>query len=176
MKREKPIEVTVYGAETICAGCHNLPSSRETASWLEAALGRNYGEQVRVRYVDIHHPEDKRDADFSRRVIEEELWYPVVVIDGEVVGEGNPRSETDPQEAGRIGGGKAGKIPGAVGVISGDRFRFRALRSPLATAIRKAGEIIPDRQRFRFLTSASQQVLGDLLFFFRESFPVLSGI
>ena len=90
MKREKPIEVTVYGAETICAGCHNLPSSRETASWLEAALGRNYGEQVRVRYVDIHHPEDKRDADFSRRVIEEELWYPVVVIDGEVVGEGNP--------------------------------------------------------------------------------------
>lgn len=90
MTREKPIEVTVYGAETICAGCHNLPSSRETASWLEAALGRNYGGQVRVRYVDIHRPEGERDADFSRRVIEEELWYPVVVIDGEVVGEGNP--------------------------------------------------------------------------------------
>lgn len=90
MKQGKPIEVTVYGAETICAGCQNLPSSRETASWLEAALGRNYGDQVRVRYVDIHRPENVKDADFSRRVIEEELWYPVVVIGGEVVGEGNP--------------------------------------------------------------------------------------
>ena len=89
---KKPIEVTVYGAETICAGCHNLPSSRETASWLEAALGRSYGDQVRVRYVDIHGPEGERDAEFSRRVIEEELWYPVVVIDGEVVGE-----ESEPQ-------------------------------------------------------------------------------
>ncbi len=112
MKREKPIEVTVYGAETICAGCHNLPSSRETASWLEAALGRNYGEQVRVRYVDIHHPEDKRDADFSRRVIEEELWYPVVVIDGEVVGEGNPSLKPTRRKLEGLGAERLEKSPG----------------------------------------------------------------
>ncbi|MGA9173061.1 MAG: DUF1462 family protein, partial [Thermoactinomyces sp.] len=36
----KPIEVLVYGAEQLCASCVNLPSSRETATWLSAALGR----------------------------------------------------------------------------------------------------------------------------------------
>ena len=131
MTREKPIEVTVYGAETICAGCHNLPSSRETASWLEAALGRNYGGQVRVRYVDIHRPEGERDADFSRRVIEEELWYPVVVIDGEVVGEGNPRPQSHSKETGTDGGGKGGSAFGAVGVTGfcEGRWRHASLQS-----------------------------------------------
>lgn len=112
MKREEPIEVTVYGAETICAGCHNLPSSRETASWLEAALGRSYGDQVRVRYVDIHRPEGDRDADFSRRVIEEELWYPVVVIDGEVVGEGNPSLKAIRKKLEQLGAERVETSPG----------------------------------------------------------------
>lgn len=87
----KQAVVLVYGAETLCASCVNLPSTRETATWLEAALGRKYGNRVTVRYVDIHHPEGEEEAAFSRRVIEEDLWYPVVVIDGEIVGEGNPR-------------------------------------------------------------------------------------
>jgi disulfide oxidoreductase YuzD len=113
LKQGKPIVVTVYGAETICAGCHNLPSSRETASWLEAALGRNYGGQVRVRYVDIHRPEDKEDADFSRRVIEEELWYPVVVIAGEVVGEGNPSLKAIRKKLEQLGAERKEASPGS---------------------------------------------------------------
>lgn len=84
-------EVLVYGAEEICASCVNLPSSEETASWLKAALDRKYGDQVSVRYVDIHRPAGEEESAFSRRVMEEDLWYPVVVIDGEIVGEGNPR-------------------------------------------------------------------------------------
>lgn len=84
-------EVWVYGAEELCASCVNLPSAEETASWLTAALGRKYGNKVSVRYVDIHDPEGEEEAAFSRRVKEEDLWYPVVVIEGEIVGEGNPR-------------------------------------------------------------------------------------
>jgi disulfide oxidoreductase YuzD len=85
------IEVLVYGAETLCPSCVNLPSSRETAGWLEAALARKYGDQVAVRYVDIHQPTGNEEAKFSRRVIEEDLWYPVVVIEGEIIAEGNPK-------------------------------------------------------------------------------------
>lgn len=113
LERGKPVEVTVYGAETICAGCHNLPSSRETASWLEAALGRNYGGQVRVRYVDIHRPESEQDAAFSRRVIEEELWYPVVVIDGEMMGEGNPNLKVIRRKLEQLGVKRLETPPGA---------------------------------------------------------------
>lgn len=87
----KPIEVRVYGAETVCPSCVNFPSSLETSTWLEAVLGRKYGEQVRVRYIDIYQPEGEEERLFSHRVVEEDLWYPIVVIDGEVVGEGNPR-------------------------------------------------------------------------------------
>lgn len=50
------IIVYVFGAEEICASCVNLPSSKETATWLEAALGRKYPDRVTVQYVDIFHP------------------------------------------------------------------------------------------------------------------------
>ncbi|OYD07197.1 DUF1462 family protein [Paludifilum halophilum] len=89
-----PVEVRVYGAEELCASCVNLPSAQETASWLEAALCRKYGRQVCIRYIDIHQPEGEEEAAFSRRVIDEEMWYPVVEIDGDIVGEGNPRLKT----------------------------------------------------------------------------------
>lgn len=85
------VVVYVYGAEEICASCVNLPSSEETATWLEAALKRKYPEQVTVQYVDIFHPETEKEKAFSKRVIEEDLWYPVVVIEDEIVAEGNPK-------------------------------------------------------------------------------------
>ncbi|SMO82789.1 YuzD family protein [Melghirimyces algeriensis] len=85
------VELLVYGAEELCPSCVNFPSAQETASWLEAALERTYGDQISVRYVDIHQPLGDEEKAFSQRVIDEELWYPVVVIDGEIVGEGNPR-------------------------------------------------------------------------------------
>lgn len=91
MSQTKTVEIRVYGAEELCASCVNLPSAQETTTWLEAALGRKYGDRVQVRYIDIHHPEGEEETAFSRRVIEEDMWYPVVVIEGEVVGEGNPK-------------------------------------------------------------------------------------
>lgn len=85
------IEVIVYGAEELCASCLHAPSSIETASWLEAALKRVYDERaIQIRYVDIYRPENTEDQLFSERVIEEDLWYPVVAIQGEVITEGNP--------------------------------------------------------------------------------------
>ncbi|RXT05741.1 DUF1462 family protein [Ammoniphilus sp. CFH 90114] len=85
------VEIIVYGAEELCASCLNAPSSRETASWLEAALNRVYDkEAIKVRYVDIHQPSSDEEKEFSTRVLEEDLWYPVVVIKGNVITEGNP--------------------------------------------------------------------------------------
>lgn len=88
---EQPIVITVYGAEEKCASCVHLPSSIDTKEWLEAAIGRKYPEkQFEFKYVDIHEPKTDEDKVFSERVIEEDLFYPVVVIKGEIVAEGNP--------------------------------------------------------------------------------------
>lgn len=85
------IEILVYGAEQLCASCVNAPSSKETASWVEAALKRVYAQDAfAVRYVDIYSPETSEEKEFSQRVLEDDLWYPVVVIQGKMVTEGNP--------------------------------------------------------------------------------------
>lgn len=85
------IEIQVYGAEQLCASCVNAPSSRETASWLGAALSRVYANDAfLVRYIDIYSPKTQKEQEFSQRVIEEDLWYPVVVIEGNIVTEGSP--------------------------------------------------------------------------------------
>lgn len=85
------VKIKVYGAEALCASCLNAPSSKDTASWLEAALKRVYAEDaIQVRYIDIYQPGSDEEKQFSQRVIEEDLWYPVVVIQGNVITEGNP--------------------------------------------------------------------------------------
>ncbi|WP_407676489.1 YuzD family protein [Perspicuibacillus lycopersici] len=92
----KPVEITIYGAEQICASCVNLPSSKETYEWLEAALTRKYPNQpFSMNYVDIMNPpaEEKLQA-FAQRVIEEDMFYPVVLIEDQIVAEGNPRLKT----------------------------------------------------------------------------------
>ncbi|MBP2240450.1 disulfide oxidoreductase YuzD [Cytobacillus eiseniae] len=90
------IELTVYGAEQLCPSCVNLPSSKETYEWLQAALDRKYGTQpFKVTYVDIHHPPvDEEKRKFAQRVIDEDMFYPVVLIEDQIVGEGNPRLKT----------------------------------------------------------------------------------
>ncbi len=90
------VEIVLYGAEKLCPSCVNLPSSKETFEWLEAAVARKFPEQpVRMTYVDIHQPPSEGDKFlFAKKVIEEELFYPVVVIKDKVVGEGNPRLKT----------------------------------------------------------------------------------
>ena len=92
----KKVEIIVYGAEQLCPSCVNLPSSKETFEWLEAAVSRKFPDQpFDITYVDIYNPpgeEGKRE--FAERVIEEDMFYPVVLIDETVVGEGNPRLKT----------------------------------------------------------------------------------
>lgn len=90
------IEIIVYGAEQICASCVNLPSSKDTYEWLEAALSRKFPNQpFDVEYVDItKEQQDEEKAAFSQRVIEEDMFYPVVVIKDKIVGEGNPKLKT----------------------------------------------------------------------------------
>jgi disulfide oxidoreductase YuzD len=90
------VEIVLYGAETLCPSCVNLPSSKETYEWLEAAIARKFPSQpFKMTYVDIHQPTGESDkVDFAKKVIEEDMFYPVVVIKEKVVGEGNPRLKT----------------------------------------------------------------------------------
>lgn len=86
------LEILVYGAEVICASCVNAPSSIETASWLEAALSRRYSpDQFFVRYVDIFAPQNDTEKAFAQRVFDEDLWYPVIVVENDILSEGNPQ-------------------------------------------------------------------------------------
>ncbi|MBM7570936.1 YuzD family protein [Aquibacillus albus] len=89
---QSPVTVTVYGAEKLCASCVGAPSSKETYEWLQAAISRKFKEAtVQYNYVDIYNPPDEKvHRDFSKRVIEEDLFYPVVLVDDEIVGEGIP--------------------------------------------------------------------------------------
>lgn len=90
----KQAEIVVYGAEQICASCVGMPSSVETYEWLEAAIARKFPNQpFTMTYVDVFHPttEEKEKVEFARRVVDEEFFYPVVTINGVVVGEGNPK-------------------------------------------------------------------------------------
>lgn len=86
----KEITLTVYGADIICASCVNAPSSKDTYEWLEAAIGRKFdGHQIQFRYVDIEQPSESGvDADFIEQIQNDELFYPLVTIDDEVIGEG----------------------------------------------------------------------------------------
>ncbi|MEH7548693.1 YuzD family protein [Neobacillus vireti] len=90
------VEIVLYGAETLCPSCVNLPSSKETFEWLEAAISRKFPNQpFKMTYVDIFQPSgDNEKIIFATRVIEEDLFYPVVVINEKIVGEGNPRLKT----------------------------------------------------------------------------------
>ncbi|MDZ5472117.1 YuzD family protein [Bacillus sp. 31A1R] len=92
----KMVELIVFGAEQLCPSCVNLPSSKETYEWLEAALARKYPNQpFKVSYVDINNPpEDDEKKEFAQKVIDEDMFYPVVLLEDEVVGEGNPRLKT----------------------------------------------------------------------------------
>ncbi|HEY4552113.1 MAG TPA: YuzD family protein [Bacillaceae bacterium] len=91
MKQEAVIYV--YGAEILCASCVNLPSAKETYDWLQAAISRKYPDQpFKIHYIDIHNPpEEEAQKAFAERVIEEDMFYPVVTVGDKIVGEGNPR-------------------------------------------------------------------------------------
>lgn len=95
-KMKKQVELIIYGAEIICASCVNLPSSKDTFEWLEAAISRKYPNQpVTMRLIDIYNPPEEESVKrFAEKVIEEDMFYPVVTLEGKIVGEGNPRLKT----------------------------------------------------------------------------------
>lgn len=86
------ILVEVFGAEVICASCVGMPSSIETFEWLQAALQRKYPDLAfDFHYIDIFNVVNIEKEDFAERVRNDEFFYPVVLVNGNVVGEGNPK-------------------------------------------------------------------------------------
>ena len=89
MNKSKAI-IEVYGANIICASCVNAPSSKDTYEWLQAAIARKFPDQeVTYRFINIDDIlENERDIDYANRIQEDEFFYPLVLINNEVVGEG----------------------------------------------------------------------------------------
>lgn len=89
----KKVDIFVYGTEAVCPSCVNAPSSKETFEWLKSAITRKYPNQpFSISYVDIHHPpKDEAKQSFAKRVIDEDMFYPVVLVEDKIVGEGNPK-------------------------------------------------------------------------------------
>lgn len=89
MGNEK-VTIEVFGADIICASCVNAPSSKDTYEWLQAAIGRKYpGLEVEYRYVDIEGElTSSRDIEYAEKIENDEFFYPLVLINNEVVGEG----------------------------------------------------------------------------------------
>lgn len=94
MKEEREtVHIVVYGAEIKCASCVNAPGSKETYEWLQAAITRKYGEErLHFQYYDIHTKGQLGAEDeIIHQLLDENLFYPLVLVEGEIVGEGNPR-------------------------------------------------------------------------------------
>ncbi len=86
------ITITIYGAEIKCASCIHLPSAFETKEWLEAAIMRKFPDQAfNFIYCDIDAPQGEEQSNYAERILDDEFFYPLVVLNGEVVAEGNPK-------------------------------------------------------------------------------------
>ncbi len=85
----KPV-IEVFGADVLCASCVNAPSSKDTYEWLQAAIERKFPNQpFSIRYIDIEQPlPDERDQEWAERIQSDEFFYPLVLINNEVIGEG----------------------------------------------------------------------------------------
>jgi disulfide oxidoreductase YuzD len=88
---KKTLSIEIFGADIACASCVNAPTSKDTYEWLQAAIDRKYPNQLyKITYIDIQQPIDnERQQDIANRVLDDEFFYPLVMIEGEVVGEGN---------------------------------------------------------------------------------------
>ncbi|NBJ69256.1 DUF1462 family protein [Roseburia sp. 1XD42-34] len=87
------IVITVYGTEQVCASCVGAPGSKDTYEWLQAALGRKYNtELITYEYIDIEQPPSVgKHQNFVKRIMDEDLFYPIVFVNDEMVAEGIPR-------------------------------------------------------------------------------------
>jgi disulfide oxidoreductase YuzD len=93
---QSTVEIIIYGAEQICASCVNLPSSKDTYEWIEAAVTRKFPNQpFTFTYVDIFQPpQDPEKQKFAQKVINEEPFYPVITVNNKIIAEGNLRLKT----------------------------------------------------------------------------------
>lgn len=89
LEQHKPI-IEVFGTSIICASCVNAPSSIDTYEWLQAAISRKFPNQpFDIHYIDIETPIDnERQQQWATRIVEDEFFYPLVLINNEVIGEG----------------------------------------------------------------------------------------
>jgi len=86
----KTLSIEIFGADIVCASCVNAPTSKDTYEWLQAAIDRKYPKHTyEITYIDIQKPIDnERQQDVANRILDDEFFYPLVVINGEVIGEG----------------------------------------------------------------------------------------
>jgi disulfide oxidoreductase YuzD len=93
---EKKVVITVYGSNQICASCVGAPGSKDTYEWLQAAIARKYvDDAIRYEYIDINETQQvKKHRDFVERIVDEDLYYPIVFVNDEMVAEGIPRLKT----------------------------------------------------------------------------------
>lgn len=84
--------IVVYGADVICASSVNAPSSKDTYEWLQAILGRKYNHiDFEFTYIDFMKQTENltdHDQQFIERIKEDELFYPLVTINDELVADG----------------------------------------------------------------------------------------
>lgn len=87
----KQAVIEVYGADIICASCVNAPSSKDTYEWLEAAISRKYPNQpFTIDYIDIESDvTDERQKEIAEQVLNDEFFYPLVLVNEEMIGEGH---------------------------------------------------------------------------------------
>lgn len=88
--KAKHVTVEVYGAEVVCASCVNAPTSKDTYEWLSAAIQRKYPDHpFDIVYIDIESAiADERQRHLADQVKEDEYFYPLVIVNEEVIGEG----------------------------------------------------------------------------------------
>ncbi|MER2079312.1 Disulfide oxidoreductase YuzD [Psychrobacillus psychrotolerans] len=84
------INIEIYGADVVCASCVNAPSSKDTYEWLQAAIDRKFpNHKVIFNYIDIEKPiENEKQQSIADRIAEDEFFYPLVMINDEMIGEG----------------------------------------------------------------------------------------
>ena len=87
---QQPLTIEIFGADIICASCVNAPSSKDTHEWLQAAIDRKFPKNnITFTYIDIEQPiENEKHRDIANRITEDEFFYPLVMINDEMIGEG----------------------------------------------------------------------------------------
>ncbi|MFD1851212.1 YuzD family protein [Oceanobacillus bengalensis] len=94
--RKSKVIITIYGTEQICASCVGAPGSKDTYEWLQAAIRRKYiDDEISYKYIDFNQPQrDESHKTFIERIVDEDLFWPIVMVNDELVAEGIPRLKT----------------------------------------------------------------------------------